>query len=272
MLFIGIKEGRLLFANLKKSIAYSLAHLVPEVLPVLLWAFVGMPQPMGSLLALCIDLLTELVPATSFAYERAESLIMQVPPRNPKTDKLTSFNLLFYAYGQAGIILTGGCFLTFFLAFQFYGLSASDVVNTNNSYFPAAPDSNDIYKTSDGRVYDEGKQNHILFVVQAAWYMGIVVGQASHVFVCRTSTVSIFEHGVFTNNITNIGVVVAIALGCFVVYTPGLQDIVQSRNPFSLHILYCALLNFVAHWSTTEARKYMTRNYPEMWLNKYLAW
>lgn len=261
----------MLFANLKKSIAYSLAHLVPEVLPVLLWAFVGMPQPMGSLLALCIDLLTELVPATSFAYERAESLIMQVPPRNPKTDKLTSFNLLFYAYGQAGMILTGGCFLTFFLAFQFYGLSASDVVNTNNSYFPAA-DSNDIYKTSDDREYDEGKQNHILFVVQAAWYMGIVVGQASHVFVCRTSTVSIFEHGVFTNNITNIGVVVAIALGCFIVYTPGLQDIVQSRNPFSLHILYCALLNFVAHWSTTEARKYMTRNYPEMWLNKYLAW
>ena len=38
---IGIKEGRLLFANLKKSIAYSLAHLVPEVVPVLLWAFAG---------------------------------------------------------------------------------------------------------------------------------------------------------------------------------------------------------------------------------------
>lgn len=44
---VGIKEGRLLFANLKKSIAYTLAHLVPEVIPVLLWAFVGIPQPMG---------------------------------------------------------------------------------------------------------------------------------------------------------------------------------------------------------------------------------
>jgi magnesium-transporting ATPase (P-type) len=55
---IGIKEGRLLFSNLKKSIAYSLAHLVPEVVPVLLWAFAGIPQPMGTLLCLCIDLLT----------------------------------------------------------------------------------------------------------------------------------------------------------------------------------------------------------------------
>jgi sodium/potassium-transporting ATPase subunit alpha len=55
---VGIKEGRLLFSNLKKSIAYTLAHLVPEVIPVLLWAFAGIPQPMGTLLALCIDLLT----------------------------------------------------------------------------------------------------------------------------------------------------------------------------------------------------------------------
>lgn len=30
---IGIKEGRLLFANLKKSIAYTLAHLVPQMTP-----------------------------------------------------------------------------------------------------------------------------------------------------------------------------------------------------------------------------------------------
>ena len=35
-----------------------MSHLVPEVIPVLLWAFAGIPQPMGALLALCIDLLT----------------------------------------------------------------------------------------------------------------------------------------------------------------------------------------------------------------------
>ena len=68
----------MLFSNLKKSIAYTLAHLVPEVIPVLMWAFVGIPQPMGSILTLCIDLLTELATATSLAFEKAESLIMQV--------------------------------------------------------------------------------------------------------------------------------------------------------------------------------------------------
>lgn len=57
---IGVKEGRLLFSNLKKSIAYTLAHLPPEVIPVLLWAFIGFPQAMGGILTLCIDLLTEV--------------------------------------------------------------------------------------------------------------------------------------------------------------------------------------------------------------------
>ena len=97
---VSIKEGRLLFANLKKSIAYTLAHSMPEVLPVLLYTVVGWPQPINSILLLLIDLLTELVPAISLAYEKAEANIMHVPPRNVATDKLVSFPLLSYAYLQ----------------------------------------------------------------------------------------------------------------------------------------------------------------------------
>jgi sodium/potassium-transporting ATPase subunit alpha len=57
---VAIKEGRLLFANLKKSIAYTLSHLTPEVLPILLWAFIGFPLAVNGILILCIDLLTEV--------------------------------------------------------------------------------------------------------------------------------------------------------------------------------------------------------------------
>lgn len=58
---VGIREGRLLFANLKKSIAYTLTHLTPEVIPVLIWAFIGFPQTISGILVLCIDLLTEVL-------------------------------------------------------------------------------------------------------------------------------------------------------------------------------------------------------------------
>jgi sodium/potassium-transporting ATPase subunit alpha len=40
----GIREGRLLFDNLKKSIAYTLSHLAPEVIPVFFWVIFGAPQ------------------------------------------------------------------------------------------------------------------------------------------------------------------------------------------------------------------------------------
>lgn len=236
---VGIKEGRLLFANLKKSIAYSLAHLVPEVLPVLLWAFAGIPQPMGSLLTLCIDLLTELVPATSLAYEQPESLIMQVPPRNPKTDKLTSLPLLLYSYGFAGLILTGGCLYVYFATFGRYGVKPDELFSSFNKYFPSASED-EIFVTTDGsgRSYGHNEQNHILYHVQGGmhlslalddrvddkgmigWYLMIVCGQAVHILLCRTTTVSIFEHGLFTNRVTNAGILIAILLGCTVTYAP----------------------------------------------------
>eukprot|EP01039_Chlorochromonas_danica_P004893 gene4893-5362_t len=267
---VGIREGRLLFANLKKSIAYTLAHLPPEVIPVLLWGYVGFPQPMGSLLCLCVDLLTELVPATSFAFEKAESLIMQVPPRHLKTERLTSFKLLFYAYGQAGVIITAACWFVFFRTFGRYNVPAIEVAGNNNKYFPKTDHWN--YVTDDGDVYNNREQLHILQSVYAGWYLMIVIGQAAHVWVCRTCTVSIFTHGFFTNKVTNYGVVIAIALACFVVYCPGIRYVVQARNPMSLEILYASLWVTAALWGYTEGRKWFTRTYPEHWLNNWLAW
>lgn len=231
----------------------------------------GAVQPMGSLFTLCIDLLTELIPATSLAFEKPESLIMQKPPRNVKTDRLTSFNLLFYAYVQAGLIITGGCYFTYFRTFQHFGVTPAQVMNNNNKFFPA--DSEDrVFVTDSGDMYDRRDQLHILQRVQAAWYLMIVIGQANHIWNARTTTVSIFTHGLFENSACNYGVVIAIALACFVVYTPGIAYVVGSHNPLSLEILYASLLVAAAMWPYCEGRKWFTRTYPEHWLNKWVAW
>lgn len=58
---VGVREGRLLFANLKKSIAYTLTHLVPEIVPVLIWAFIGFPQTLSGILILFFDIITEVL-------------------------------------------------------------------------------------------------------------------------------------------------------------------------------------------------------------------
>ena len=51
-----IEEGRTLFDNLKKTIAYTLAHIVPELLPMALALAFGFPLPLQGLTILTIDL------------------------------------------------------------------------------------------------------------------------------------------------------------------------------------------------------------------------
>lgn len=78
----GIEEGRLIFANLKKSIAYTLTSNIPEIVPFLCQITLRIPLPLTTIMILCIDLGTDMLPAISFAYENSESDIMKQPPRN----------------------------------------------------------------------------------------------------------------------------------------------------------------------------------------------
>jgi magnesium-transporting ATPase (P-type) len=95
----------------------------------------------------------------------------------------------------------------------------------------------------------------------------IVIGQAVHIWTCRTTKISLFTHGFFTNSKTNVGVLVAVCLGIFIVYTPGIQQIVMAGNPHSLPLLYGALLSVGCFFILTEGRKYLLRNYPQTaWL------
>lgn len=64
----GIEEGRIIFDNLKKSICYTLAHLLPEIMPFLMNAIVQLPLAITSVIILCVDLGTEMAPAISLAY------------------------------------------------------------------------------------------------------------------------------------------------------------------------------------------------------------
>ena len=53
--------GRLIFDNLKKSIAYTLTSNIPEITPFLLFIILSIPLPLGTITILCIDLGTDMV-------------------------------------------------------------------------------------------------------------------------------------------------------------------------------------------------------------------
>lgn len=56
-----LSSGRLIFDNLKKSIAYTLTSNIPEITPFLLFIAASVPLPLGTITILLIDLGTDLV-------------------------------------------------------------------------------------------------------------------------------------------------------------------------------------------------------------------
>ncbi|KAF8320135.1 aminophospholipid-transporting P-type ATPase [Clavulina sp. PMI_390] len=85
----GVREGRLIFSNLKRSIKYTVTHSMPEVVPQLLYVCVPIPLPLPAIMILVIDLGFELFAALSFAWDLPEDseTLMRLLPRKPVNDR-----------------------------------------------------------------------------------------------------------------------------------------------------------------------------------------
>ena len=121
----GVEEGRLIFDNLKKSIAYTLSSNIPEILPFILFILTNVPLPLSTVLILCIDLGTDMIPAISFAYENPELDIMDRIPRNSKRDHLVNTKLISFAYFQIGVVQASAGVYTYFLILNDFGIRPS---------------------------------------------------------------------------------------------------------------------------------------------------
>merc|ERR1719491_494584 len=145
----GVEEGRLIFDNLKKSIAYTLSSNIPEISPFIIYMAAQVPLPLSTVLILCIDLGTDMVPAISFAYENPELDIMERYPRNSKRDHLVNAKLISFAYLQIGIVQASAGFFTYFYILHDYGVRPSTtfalaledgyIPNPTDVYNPSAP-------------------------------------------------------------------------------------------------------------------------------------
>lgn len=131
----GVEEGRLIFDNLKKSIAYTLSSNIPEISPFLLFILAALPLPLPTVLILCIDLGTDMWPAISLAYETKESNIMQRPPRDARTDRLVTNKLVNFSYLQIGIFQACAGFYCYFVVLADYGFPPS-ILPGLASYWP----------------------------------------------------------------------------------------------------------------------------------------
>ena len=78
-----VREGRVVYANIRKFIRYLLTGNVAEIIVMLITPFFGMPLALLPLQILWINLLTDGLPALALGIEPAERDIMRQPPRSP---------------------------------------------------------------------------------------------------------------------------------------------------------------------------------------------
>merc|ERR550532_2208652 len=117
----GVEEGRIIFDNLKKSIAYTLSSNIPEIAPFLLFQTAAIPLPLSTVMILLVDLGTDLAPAISMAYEGKESDIMGRKPRDPSVNKLVTMRLISFAYLQIGMLQAIAGFYAYYTVLHGFG-------------------------------------------------------------------------------------------------------------------------------------------------------
>merc|ERR1711874_203979 len=260
----GVEEGRLIFDNLKKSIAYTLTSNIPEISPFLLFILADVPLPLGTVTILCIDLGTDMVPAISMAYETAESDIMKRQPRNPFTDKLVNERLISMAYGQIGMIQASAGFFVYFVILAENGFLPSRLLGLRRPWDSLA--INDL-EDSYGQEWPYKDRKILEYTCHSAFFVSIVIVQWADLIICKTRRNSVFQQGM-KNHFMNFGLFFETALAAFLSYTPGMDKGLRMyplKPTWWLPAIPFSVLIFVYD----ETRKtLLRRNGPGSWIER----
>jgi calcium-translocating P-type ATPase len=96
-----VEQGRATFANIRRFLTYHLTDNVSELAPFAMWALSGgrFPLALGVLQILCLDLLTDQLPALALGAEPPSGRALHEPPQRRR---LVDSSLLTRAFGVLG--------------------------------------------------------------------------------------------------------------------------------------------------------------------------
>ncbi|CAB4935612.1 unannotated protein [freshwater metagenome] len=230
-----VREGRVVFDNIRKFVLYIFAHATPEVVPFLLFALSGgaIPLPLTVMQILAIDLGTETLPALALGREPEEPGVMERPPRR-RSEGILSREMLVRAWLKIGLIeavLVCGGFLWVLL---------------RAGWSPGDPTG-------------EGDPLHHAYVVATTMtFAGITACQVGTAFAARTSRASLRSIGPWTNRLLLWGIAFELAFAAAVIYLPFLQPVfgTAALSPTDLLVLL-AFPPIV--WGSDELRRALAR-------------
>ncbi len=83
-IIVAMRQGRVIFDNIRKFVVYLMSCNVSEVLVVGLAVGAGLPTPLLPLQILFLNLVTDVFPAFALGLGQGDETVMTKPPRDPK--------------------------------------------------------------------------------------------------------------------------------------------------------------------------------------------
>ncbi len=84
-----IREGRIIFGNIRKFVVYLLSSNLSEIIVVAVGSVIALPIPLLPLQILYLNLITDVFPALALGTGRGDGSVMEKPPRDPQEGVLT---------------------------------------------------------------------------------------------------------------------------------------------------------------------------------------
>uniref|UniRef100_A0A8V5HDD2 Sodium/potassium-transporting ATPase subunit alpha n=1 Tax=Melopsittacus undulatus TaxID=13146 RepID=A0A8V5HDD2_MELUD len=251
----GVEEGRLIFDNLKKTIAYTLTKNIAELCPFLIYIIASIPLPIGTITILFIDLGTDIIPSVALAYEKAESDIMNRRPRNKRKDRLVNEQLAIYSYLQIGIMQSVGAFVTYFTVYAEQGFLPSTLLGVRVNWENNA--IND-FEDSYGQEWTKYQRTYLQWTGYTAFFVSITIQQVADLIIRKTRRNSIFQQG---NKVIWVGIFSQIGIALILTY--GLGHVTALNfTPLRFQYWFVAVPFAILIWVYDEVRKLFIRRYP----------
>jgi Ca2+-transporting ATPase len=124
-----VREGRVIFANIRRFITYLLSCNLSEVMVVGIAIAIGLPLPLLPLQILFLNLVTDVFPAFALAMGEGSDEVMRQPPRDPK-EPIISARQWVEIVGH-GFVMTAATLFAMQLALNWPGLEGAAAVTVS---------------------------------------------------------------------------------------------------------------------------------------------
>jgi len=186
-----VEEGRAVYDNIRKFLAYILTSNIPELVPYLAFALLKIPLPLTIIQILAVDLGTDMLPALGLGAEPPDSDVMRRPPRS-RRERLLNWGLLLRAYCFLGIMEAAIAMAAFFFVLDRGGWQ----------YGQMLPHESTLYLQAT-----------------AATLSAIIVAQVVNAFLCRSPSRSLLNINPLSNRLLLAGIALEIGLIAAIDYT-----------------------------------------------------